>query len=170
MAAPAISFSALEKMTEAEQDASLTKIFGTFTGTVTAAWVKNNASLAPYEGDSALSMYEALKTAYPDATPLQRGSTVYQTWLVDGIGSAVGQVIGASGAAVGDVATGVETAQIVPSWSTGLAQFLADIGSRNLWLRVGKVVVGVALIIIGVAQLTHATNIAKTAVKGAVLA
>lgn len=52
----------------------------------------------------------------------------------------------------------------------GVTGFLSDLTSRNLWLRVAKVIVGVALVLIGVAQLSRAQNIAKTAVKGAVLA
>ena len=52
----------------------------------------------------------------------------------------------------------------------GLTQFLANLGSRNLWLGVGKVVVGIALIIVGLVHLTHAGNIVADVAKGAVLA
>jgi hypothetical protein len=169
MAAP-VTFAELEKETQAQQDAYFTKTFGAYKGTVTAAWVKADPALAPYAGDSALAMYRALKTAFPGSTPLQRGATVYQAWIVNGVGTAIIDGLSAAGTALGDVATGIKTAQIVPSWSTGLAQFLADLASRSFWLRAVKVIAGVALVIIGVVQLTHATNIAAAAVKGAVIA
>jgi hypothetical protein len=54
--------------------------------------------------------------------------------------------------------------------ATGITGFLGDLSSRNLWLRVAKVVVGLGLIIIGIVHLTHAQNLIATAAKGAVLA
>ncbi|HEX4661902.1 MAG TPA: hypothetical protein VH307_31285 [Streptosporangiaceae bacterium] len=50
----------------------------------------------------------------------------------------------------------------------GLSGFLGALGSRNLWLRVLKIIAGMALVITGIVQITHAQNIAKTALKGAV--
>lgn len=169
MAAP-VTFAELEKETQAQQDAYFTKAFASYKGTVTAAWVKTDPALAPYQGDSALAMYQALKTAFPGSTPLQRGATVYQAWILNGTGAAIVEGLSAAGTALGDVATGIETAQYVPSWSTGLAQLLADLGSRSFWLRAGKVIVGIALVVIGIVQLTHVTNVAETVAKGAALA
>jgi hypothetical protein len=51
-----------------------------------------------------------------------------------------------------------------------IATFLGDLGSRNLWLRVGKVVIGIALIIVGLVHLTGAGNIAADVAKGAAFA
>lgn len=48
---------------------------------------------------------------------------------------------------------------------TQIGQFFSDLGQRNTWLRVAKVVGGIALIIIGVAHLVHAGNIITTAAK-----
>ena len=51
---------------------------------------------------------------------------------------------------------------------TDIEHFLSDLTSRNLWLRVGKFVVGVGLVIVGVMRLTGAgkviTDIAKDAI------
>jgi hypothetical protein len=70
----------------------------------------------------------------------------------------------------GDVSSAAESAaNSIP----GVAQvggFLGDLSSRNLWLRVAKVVVGLGLIIIGIVHLTHAQGLIDTAAKGAVLA
>jgi hypothetical protein len=71
---------------------------------------------------------------------------------------------GGTAAGAGQAAS---TASSIDSAVTG---FLGDLTQRALWLRVAKIVVGVALIIAGVVQLTHAQNIVATAAKGAVLA
>jgi hypothetical protein len=166
------SFAELEKMTAAQQDAFFTRYLATLKGTVTAQWVSAEPSLAPYEGDTALQMYDALKTGFPSATPLQRGSTVYQAWLENGIGSTVQKIVGAAGTALGATATGVETASYVPSWAAGLTGLLANLTSANLWIRVGEIAVGLILLAVGLARLTDAvpvaTQIAKTAGAAAV--
>lgn len=143
------TFAQLEKMSAAQQDAFFASYLATFKSTVSAAWVTNDPSLAPYLGDTALQMYQALQGAYPDATPLQRGSTVYQAWLVNGVGSAVQQITGAAGTALGATATGVETASYLPSWSTGLANLLGALLSKNTWLRVVEVTIGALLLAFG---------------------
>lgn len=157
----------LEKMSAAQQDKFFTGYFKTFKSTVTAAWAKNDPFLAPYEGDSALQMYQALRAAYPASTPLQRGATVYKAWLVNGLGSAVQKIVGADSAALGATATGIQTASYVPSWSDGLAELLANLASGALWIRVGEVALGLILVAVGLARVTSAvpvaTRIAKTA-------
>jgi hypothetical protein len=70
---------------------------------------------------------------------------------------------GAIGPIGGAVQTGANDAGSVSA-------FLAKLGTRSLWTRVAKVGVGVALIITGVVQLTHAQKLAGTAAKAAVLA
>ena len=162
------TFAELAKMTAAQQDKFFTGYFATFKSTVTAAWVENDPSLAPYEGDTALQMYQALKTAFPTATPLQRGSTVYQAWLTNGIGSTVQKIVGAAGTALGATATGVETATILPGWTNPLTTLLSNLTSANTWIRVAEGLLGIILLAVGVARLTHAQNIISTAVKAAV--
>lgn len=170
MATPsAPSFSQLEKETPSQQDAFFLKYFATFKGTVTAAWVRNDAALKPYQGDTALKMYKALAKAYPKATPLERGASVYQTWLVDGVGQTIQSVVNAEGNAAGDTAKGIETASILPGWADPLASFLGALDSANTWIRVAKVIVGGALVIVGLAKLTGVGGIAAKAVKAAPL-
>jgi hypothetical protein len=160
-------FAELEKMSAAAQNDFFVTYFAAYGGTVTAAWIKQDPSLAPYAGQSALQMYRALAVAYPSATPLQRGSTVFQTFLGQGAGSAISQVITAEGTAVGDTAVGVETASYVPSWATGLTSLLGDLTNKNTWLRLAEGLLGLLLIAVGLAHMTRAVPIA-TAIAGKV--
>jgi hypothetical protein len=150
-------------LTTAQQNAFWVKTFQAYPGTVTAAWVKSNASLKPYQGDSAVGMYNALAAKYPSASPQQRGSTVYQVWLGAGAAQAVGDIIGATGTSVGAVATGVATG--IPSWEGALGSFLGDLTSASLWIRAAKVLIGGAMLLVGIAKLTGAGGVAAKAVK-----
>jgi hypothetical protein len=150
-------------LTTAQQNAFWESTFKAYPGTVSAAWVKSNPSLKPYAGDTAVGMYEALAKTYPAASPQQRGSTVYQVWLGAGTAQAVGDIIGATGTAVGAVATGVATG--LPSWETAIAGFLGDLTSANTWVRAAKILIGGALLIVGAAKLTGAGGLAAKAVK-----
>jgi hypothetical protein len=51
-----------------------------------------------------------------------------------------------------------------------VGDFLAKLSQPNTWLRVLKVVVGLAMVIVGLVQLTHTEKLLGTAAKGAVLA
>lgn len=53
----------------------------------------------------------------------------------------------------------------VPNPLTSADQFLAMVSNANLWIRVGQVALGLLLIAIGTAQLTHAVPIATTIAK-----
>jgi hypothetical protein len=146
-----------------DTDAFWIKTFQAYPGTVTAAWVKSNASLKPYQGLTAVGMYNALAKTYPGASPQQKGSTVYQVWLGAGTAQAVGDIIGATGAATGAVATGVATG--LPSWETAIGTFLGALSSASTWIRVAKVAVGGAMLLVGIAKLTGAGGVAAKAVK-----
>lgn len=67
------------------------------------------------------------------------------------------------GSAAGGVATAIGSA----TGLSGITGFLSQLGSANLWIRVGEVAIGLILIAIGVAQLTHVVPIA-TKIAGAV--
>lgn len=57
--------------------------------------------------------------------------------------------------------------------ATGLAAigaFFSKLGTRGIWTRIAKVVVGAALILVGVVQLTHAQKVVTTVGKAAALA
>jgi hypothetical protein len=150
-------------LTIAQQNAFWISAFQAYPGTVTAAWVASNASLKPYQGLTAVGLYDKLGTQYPTASPQQKGSTVYQVWLGAGTAGAIGDIIGATGTAVGAVATGVATG--LPSWETGLASLLGDLTSANTWVRAAKILIGGAMLLVGIAKLTGAGGVAAKAVK-----
>jgi hypothetical protein len=156
-------------LTTAQQNAFWISTFQAYPGTVTAAWVASNSSLKPYQGLTAVGLYEKLGTQFPTASPQQKGSTVYQVWLGAGTAGAIGDIIGATGTAVGAVATGVSTASILPSWTNGLTSLLGDLTSASLWIRIAKVIIGGAMLLVGIAKLTGASGVAAKAVKVAPL-
>lgn len=76
---------------------------------------------------------------------------------------ATGVTTGAGG--LGDVATGVETARYLPSWSTGLTSFLSFLTDRSSWVRIAEGVIGALLILAAVASLAEGTPAGKLASK-----
>jgi hypothetical protein len=159
-------------LSAAQQNAFWEAAFSKFGGIVTAAWVNSNAALKPYQGDTATGMYNALAKAYPNSTPQQRGSTVYQVWIGAGTGQAVEKAVAAGGLALGDVAAGVETAQYLPGWTDSLTALLGDLTSANTWIRVAKVIVGSVMLVVGLAKLTgadSATGIGRIVAKAPLL-
>jgi hypothetical protein len=77
-----------------------------------------------------------------------------------GLGDAIGKAVTAGGTAVGAVDTGVSTASYLPSWATGLGTLLGDLTNKNTWLRVAEGLLGIILIAVGLAHMTHAVPIA----------
>jgi hypothetical protein len=150
-------------LTTAQQTAFWLKTFAAYPGTVTPAWVASNADLKPYQGKTAVGLYNALAAKYPTASPQQIGSTVYQVWLGAGATQAIGDIATATGAATGAVATGVATG--LPSWETAIGTFLGALSSASTWIRVAKVTIGGAMLLVGIAKLTGAGGVAAKAVK-----
>lgn len=52
----------------------------------------------------------------------------------------------------------------------GVTSFLSKLGTRQLWTRIAKVIAGLALVLVGVVQLTHAQKLITTVGKAAALA
>jgi hypothetical protein len=77
--------------------------------------------------------------------------------LATGINTGVG--------GLGSVATGVETAQLFPSWSSGLTSFLSFLGNRSSWIRIAEGVIGTLLILAAVSSLAAGTPAGKLAAK-----
>lgn len=125
----------------------------------------NNAS-TPYEGMNASQLYAYLAGKDPAASPYTVAVGVSDLLLSSGIAAGVQQGASTGLAAIGAAANPASYSGIVPSWSSGLLSFLGDITSKNLWIRVGKVVIGGALLLIGMAHITGANNgVAKAARK-----
>jgi hypothetical protein len=75
-------------------------------------------------------------------------------------------------AAVGSPVTAAGTSAIgaAENAATAVPDFLSRLTSANLWIRIVKVMAGLALIISGLVQLTHAGKLAVPAAEAAVLA
>jgi hypothetical protein len=136
-----------------------------YTGT---AVLKNGA---PLKGKTWAQVYAAFYAENTGQTPDQIAVDVealgFEEALAVGTSGVVTGAANATEAAAQGTAKGA--ASIVPSWADGLATFLSDITSQATWLRVAKVVVGSAMIIVGLANITGAGKVVSTAAKGAIL-
>jgi len=126
-----------------------------------------------YNGKTYSAIATSILNSQPGETPLQIAQGVAGQYLSDEIANSLATGVTTGADALGNVATGVETAAIVPSWSSGLASFLADLTTANLWIRIAKVAIGGTIVIVGLAKLTGADqkagSIAAKAVKVAPL-
>lgn len=110
---------------------------------------------------------------YSEATVKDPGKTLEQYeeafvvlaeegYLGTDLAAGVGGGLAFSGAAVQQVPSGLQNA--IP----GVAQigdFFASLGEASTWIRVAEVFLGVVLLGIGIAQLTHTSNVISKAVK-----
>lgn len=117
----------------------------------------NNAS-TPYEGMDASQLYAYLAGKDPTASPYTVAVGVSDLLLSSGIAAGVQQGTNTGLAAIGASANPANYSGLAPSWSTGLLSFLGDLTSSATWIRVAKVVVGGALLIVGLAHITGADN------------
>jgi hypothetical protein len=79
-----------------------------------------------------------------------------------------------AGNSPGSAAAGAANAIGNATGLTSVSNFLSSLSSRSMWIRIGEVLVGIALIIVGVDHLTSTTSAigkaAHTVAKGAMLA
>jgi hypothetical protein len=75
-----------------------------------------------------------------------------------------------AGNSPGSAAGGAVNAAADATGLTGVTGFLAKLGTRQLWTRIAKVVAGLALVLVGVVQLTHTEKLIATVGKAAALA
>jgi hypothetical protein len=123
-----------------------------------------------YNGKTYDAIAKSILASEPSETPEQIAQGVAQQYLFDETANALDTGLTTASGALGDVATGVETASIVPSWASGLAGFLSDLTSDNLWIRAAKIAIGGTILIVGLAKITGADHgIAAKAIKAAPL-
>jgi hypothetical protein len=114
--------------------------------------------------------YQAALNQDPSVTPFQ----AYEAWIT---GTALSTGIGTAGTALGQVpeaaAEGAAKAAAGLSFSNPL-DFLGEVGDffhrlteASTWERIGEVLLGVMLVCVGIAKLTHAVP-AATQIAGAV--
>jgi hypothetical protein len=157
-AAPA-SFTTISGQPEAYYQQLFAAHWGAAAGTAYASWnAKNPANDAYTNAQSFMVMVTTQGIARAIAT--------------------VGTFVGSSlpNAAAGALAntSAVKGAGAVESALTAVPDFLSRLTSANLWERIGEVVIGLILICVGVAHITHAvpiaTHIAKSVGAAAVMA
>jgi hypothetical protein len=126
-----------------------------------------------YNGMTYGQIATSILASEPSETPEQIAQGVSQQYLFDEAANALGTTVTAQASSIGSVATGIQTASILPSWTDGLTGFLADLTSANLWIRVAKITIGGTILIVGLAKLTGADQkiggVVHTAVKAAPL-
>jgi hypothetical protein len=109
-----------------------------------------------YNGKTYGEIATSILSSEPSDSPEQIAQGVAQQYLQDEAANALDTSVTGAAGALGDVATGIETASIVPSWADGLAGFLADLTNANLWIRVAKIGIGGTILVVGLAKLTGA--------------
>lgn len=165
-----------EKLRAGATEAQVLAYLGAFGGTVTAAWVTRNPSLKPLEGNTAPEVYQALKTANPKATPYRLASAITAIWAGSGLASGIADLVNNVGAATAASAAGTvaglnQFANAVPAITnplSGLDAFFGTLGDASLWIRVGEVLLGLILLGVGAARITHVQNPVSMAVKAVI--
>lgn len=125
-------------------------------------------------------VYAALYTAGQKTTPPQTPDVIAEDTIVlmqdeaafTGLGTAVTYTgTFATGAVQAAVAGASQAANSIPGVSAlnAIQGLITGLTSANLWIRVAKMIIGGAMLLVGLAKLTgldqKATGIAKTAVK-----
>lgn len=147
---------------EAWETANATPGNPVYTGTAKAG------GTVPLAGKTWAQVYAALyavgQAQTPKATPDAIGIATEELALEEALGLTLGAAETSAGSAVAAAGTGVANANFLPPWANGLAGFLSNLTTAALWIRIAKVVVGGALLLIGVAHMTGAGGaVAKAA-------
>lgn len=147
---------------EAWETANATPGNPVYTGTAKAG------GTVPLAGKTWAQVYAALyavgQAQTPKQTPDQIGSATEELALEEALGLTLGAATSTAGQVIGAAGTGVATASFAP-WASGLTGLLGNLTSAALWIRVAKVIGGGALLIIGLAHITGATNTVATAAR-----
>lgn len=121
----------------------------------------HDAAKTPYEGMSYSQLYSYIEHRNPTASPHDIAVAVADLLLSSAIGSALQQGVNSGTGAIGAAATGVQTAD----YGFTLSSLLSALTSASTWVRVAKVVVGGALLLIGVAHMTGAADAVSVAAR-----
>jgi len=147
--APPVSFTTISGQPEAYYQALFAAHWGAAAGTAYASWnAKNPANDAFTNAQTFILMVTEQGLAK----------------AIQAVGTFVAQVPGAVADAASNT-TAVKGAGAVESALTAVPDFLSRLTSANLWERVGEVIIGLILIAVGVAHITHAVPIATKIAK-----
>jgi hypothetical protein len=116
---------------------------------------------AKFPGRGAGNAFLAYAAANPSLTPKQASSAFAVMIAVEGLDKAITAALGGSAGLLG-AATKVQGLNPFQGWLTG---FLSTLTSAHTWERVAQAVIGLGLIIVGLAKLASGTAAGKAAVK-----
>lgn len=122
-----------------------TQYWGAAAGTAYASWNAKNPSQS---ADANAHTFMAMVLAQGLAKAIQSVGTFVGSSLPSAITNAASNT------------TAVKGAGAVESALTAIPDFLSRLTSANLWERIGEVVLGLILVAVGVAHITHAVPIA----------
>lgn len=99
-------------------------------------------------------------------TPSATAKQLYLGFVLTGVGGQLPKTIAEAEQAQGKLTAQAAAGTVAGLDATekdlfgGVLGFLSNLASANLWLRIGEVVLGIVLIAVGTAELTHAVPIA----------
>lgn len=147
------------------------------------AFTQANPKMATYTGTNAAAkgknweqvyavLYAQGQAQNPKATPDQVAEATLELAQIQGIASGVGSVVTTVGnlpqTAVNSVTQGAaQAASSIPgvSETEAIENFLALLSAKNTWIRVAKIVIGGAMILIGLSHITGADNAIASAAR-----
>jgi hypothetical protein len=134
------------------------------------------ALFAKQWGSAAGSAYATYNKNHPQNSAYVNAENFLQIIVAEGLANGIKTAISTSGTALGQIpgaaAQGATNAYNSLNPLTGInaiGNFFNNLGNSNTWIRVAKVAVGGALLIIGLAHMTGATNSIATAARKAPL-
>jgi hypothetical protein len=128
----------------------------------------HNEVKTPFEGMGYAQIYDYVEKRAPAATPYQVAQQTADLLLSSAFAKVVGGVVTGAGNATGEIAQGTvgglaQTAGQLSGPLSGIAavgDFFSRLTNPNTWLRIGEVLLGIVLIAVGLAKMTHAVPIA----------
>jgi hypothetical protein len=123
------------------------------TGGTVVALVNDDAELIAHEAEVAPGHWKL----FPDTAAGQAAANAY-------VGSSDPK---GDSTTPGDPVTGAISSL---TGVNAIGGFFSDLGQRNTWLRVGKVAIGLVLIIVGLVQITHAQKVISSVAEAGAIA
>lgn len=114
---------------------------------------------ARYPGQGYGAAYEAFAEAHPSLSATAAGDAWALSLGLAGLGQGLSAGVGAVGTAQGQIAQGAGQGAIQVYKSVPLASFLGELTNRAFIIRALKVIIGAALVITGIAQISGVSKL-----------
>lgn len=120
-------------------------------------------------GSAAGAAYASYNAANPGNSAYANAEAFLEIILVHGLDTAISEGIGGAGSALGQAPGAVaEAASKLPDPLTGInaiGDFFQRLTQGNTWIRVAEFLLGLGLIVVGLAKLASGTAAGRTAAK-----